>query len=146
MLTILPPPPLTISRAQACATRNAPVRLIEMILFHSSRPISRNGVFPPTPALLIRMSMRPRASTVDLTMADTEAGSATLTATGTARPPCFSRPAVASSAPSRLISAMTTVAPSRTNALAIASPMPRAPPVMTATLSLSRMTVSSLSS
>src|SRR5689334_8203875 len=66
---------------------------MEMILLHSSRPISRNGVLPPIPALLTRMSMRPNASRTDATMADTDAGSATLTATATARPPCCLRPA-----------------------------------------------------
>src|SRR5688572_16962736 len=39
--------------------------------------------------------------------------------------PCCLRLATASSAPSRLMSAITTAAPSRTNVLAIASPMPR---------------------
>src|SRR4051812_33765800 len=112
-----------------------------MILFHSSRPSSRNGVLPPTPALLMRMSMPPNASRVDPTMADTDVGSATLTVIGTARPPCCLRPAAASSAPSRLISAMATAAPSRTKVLAIASPMPRAPPVITATLPSTRIAV-----
>jgi hypothetical protein len=82
---------------------------MEMILFHSSRPISRNGVLPPIPALLMRISMRPNASRTDATMADTDAGSATLTAT--ARPPCCLRLAAASSAPSWLMSAITTAAP-----------------------------------
>src|SRR5215470_13168071 len=48
ILTILPPPDFTISRATACATRNAPVRLMPMIRFHSSRLVSRKGVLPPT--------------------------------------------------------------------------------------------------
>ena len=117
------------------------MRLMPMILFHSSRPISRNGVLPPTPALLTRMSMPAERVEGDPTIAETEAGSATLTVTGMARPPCSPRAAAAASAPSRLMSAMATAAPSRTNALAIASPMPRAPPVITATLPSSRIAV-----
>ncbi len=90
----------------------------------------------PTPALLQSTWHAPKRSYTASARASTEASSLTSVRTAvTAAPPVESSPAAAASAGSSM-SAMTTVMPWATKALARASPIPLAPPVTTATLPL----------
>src|SRR6185503_911249 len=95
------------------------------------------------PALLTRISTRPKASTAALTIASAFFGSVIESVEATASPPAFSMAATVSCAgpssrpePVRLapMSHTTTRAPSAAIACAMARPMPRPPPVTMATL------------
>src|SRR5215813_11602687 len=90
------------------------------------------------PALEIRISSRPKVSIVLATQASVCASLVTSTATPIARlaPPSS---AATASAPFWLRSAITTLAPSRANSMAMSLPMPLAAPVTMATLFSSRM-------
>src|SRR5256885_7776404 len=89
---------------------------------------------PSMPALLWRMSSRPKLSTAVASMRWMSALLAT--SVWTARQPSPRRLATSSWAPE--MSAATTLAPSRWNASAVAAPMPEPAPVTTATLPSSR--------
>src|SRR5271166_6481202 len=95
------------------------------------------------PALLTRMSSRPKCATVAATVASIEACSVMSSLTPRAFGP---RAEATAFAPGSLRSAMTTLAPSLTQRSAIALPMPRAAPVMMATLSVIFMSASLLAS
>jgi hypothetical protein len=96
---------------------------------------------PPMPTLLTRMSSRPQASTVALTEAALETGSAASAAATIDVPPSASIIALVASAHSFIASSNATLAPSRASNMAAALPLPmpssREPaPVTIATLSL----------
>ena len=82
------------------------------------------------PATLSTASTRPNCSTAAAIMASTSASWVTSQCTGRTSPPTSA--AVSCSAP--LMSAATTLAPSRTKTLTDALPMPDPAPVITATL------------
>ena len=95
-------------------------------------------------ALLTTMSMPPKRAAVCSIAAFTAASSRTSTASGSARPPAFSISAAAVwMVPSSLgcgstvLAAMAILAPSAAALSAIASPMPREPPVMNSVLPFS---------
>src|SRR5262245_16531723 len=101
-----------------------------MTLRHSSTAVSQVvALAPAMPALLMRMSMRPRARMLAWCAAATEAGSATSQAIAVTSPPRASAVLVAS-AVSR--SQMAMRAPERRKRSVIALPNPWAPPVTTA--------------
>ena len=107
-----------------------------MTLSQSSSVISATGVNrgPTMPALFTAQSRRPNLSTADLTMRSTS--SARLTSAGTkcaSLPSAMIRCTTCSLCSTRL-AAMTTLAPSRANFSAVASPSPELPPVTSATL------------
>src|SRR5712691_2842160 len=85
------------------------------------------------PALLTRMSSRPKRSTVCRTMSWQDAGSATSSATKALRAPDATSPATAASDFSRLRAAMTTAAPAAARPSAMPRPIPPLPPVTIAT-------------
>ena len=90
------------------------------------------------PALLTRMSMRPKRSTVPSMIDSTPSRVFTSALMKWSRsPPPISWRACSPFSAERPL--MTTEAPSRWNASAIARPMPRVPPVMAATLPSSSM-------
>src|SRR3989454_8607701 len=95
------------------------------------------------PALLTSTSTRPNVASVACTARCTSASSVTLPGTASARPPA----AVIESAVSSRISlrrpVVVTLAPSRANVVAMAAPVPVPPPLTMATLSASRIEVSS---
>src|SRR3954471_15564583 len=93
------------------------------------------------PALLKMTSSLPKTSTARCTAASTWLYTDTSTWAAAANPglPSPSISATTFSACSRLMSATTTLAPSRTNEWTVARPMPLAPPVMSATLPCKRM-------
>src|SRR6266478_947770 len=85
------------------------------------------------PALLTRMSRRPKRSTVSRTSAWHEAGSATSSAIKALGAPSAVNAATAASDLSRLRAATTIAAPAAARPRAMPSPIPPLPPVTTAT-------------
>src|SRR6185503_6617621 len=126
----------------AClAQRNAPVTFTASVRSQSARSMSTTrSVGPPTPALLTRMSSPPSSASVAATTDFTAASSATSASAVATRPPALRISAAVASSVSRRVAASITAAPSETKRSAIARPMPRPPPVMSATLPLSRFT------
>src|SRR5262249_13679811 len=118
-------------RAAARAHRNTPVRLTWTTLSQSPSGWSTAGWRSPIPAPATRMSIPPCRAAIALIAASTAASSPTSAASAEAISPS-SRAAASAAAASRSTSA--TAAPARTKISAVARPMPRAPPVTTATL------------
>src|ERR1039457_6900323 len=98
------------------------------------------------PALLTRMSIRPKASTTLSMAASTCTSLVTSMATAIARPPSRLSSASARWAPAESRSAMASLAPAREKVRAICLPIPLAAPVTTATLSLRRISLISMRS
>jgi len=93
--------------------------------------------------LLTSTSTRPNVPSVACTARWTSASSVTLPGTASAWPPAA---AISSATPSRISlrrPVIVTLAPSRANVAAMAAPIPVPPPVTIATLSASRIEVSS---
>src|SRR5665647_2074111 len=134
-LTMRPAPRGTIVRATAWVTKNRPLRLTSIIASQSASVTSRASWLAPRPALLTRMSMRPRSATRRCTAGSMLARSVTSSSTATARPPatrtCSTRPVT--SAAERAPAA--TVAPAAARARTRSCPMPREAPVTRATWS-----------
>ena len=143
ILMILPPPPcFTIWRAAAWEQRNGPVKSTAIIFCQRSRGNSRNGRLNSMPALLTRMSIRPKVDTAWSIRFWTCTGSDTSAWTATLRPPAaviFC--SVSSAVPGLPTKSTTTAAPSFANFTERACPMPLAAPVTMATLPCSLMTV-----
>src|SRR6266404_1352398 len=135
VLTIAPPPCLSIRGISYLMHRKTPRRSMLMIRSHSSSSTSAVGTnfFGSTPALLKATSSRPKASTVLCRAALTSSPRVTSHLTASARPPCSSIMRAVSWLPCSDTSATTTLAPSRANASAAARPMPLAAPVTNAT-------------
>src|ERR1700686_677776 len=131
---ILPPPAAFIARWTACEHRNALVRLVLITLSHSAISSACGGLRILMPALLTRMSIRPRSRTVRSTMAATASLSVTSVATEIALTPRALSSATAainfvSWPPRTAISAPASASP-----CAMPRPMPPLPPVTIATL------------
>src|SRR6266478_2988834 len=117
----------------ACEKRNVPVRFVSITLFHCSSRISSTGAPQDVPALLIKMSIRPKLETVASTTAFTWSG--ILTSQPRANvftPSCFNSSA-ARSQRSFFRAHSTTFAPISAKPSAIWRPSPTEPPVMIAT-------------
>src|SRR5580700_8619907 len=102
--------------------------------------VCRIGCHQSAPALLMRMSRRPKRSIVASTIALTSSSWRTSTRTARADPPAASTSAAtvwmlpgSFSVPLSALPVITTAAPSRASRSAIARPMPRLDPVTTAT-------------
>src|SRR5215468_3573493 len=128
MLTMAPGCPAAISAAAtARPARNVPRRLTASTSSHSPGVRSSSGAILYTPAELTSTSAGPFSSpAARATAAATAPGSVTSQATGAA-----STPAALDRA-SALLSSSTTSAPSASSRRAQASPIPPAPPVMSA--------------
>jgi hypothetical protein len=113
-----------------------PSRFTDMIFRQWSRSTSSQAMNGTIAALFTSTSTLPNLSTVASTIACTSSGFET-----SARSPSPSpeRPPAADLAPSSLVSAITTDAPSSESFSAIALPIPCAPPVTMATRSFSFM-------
>jgi hypothetical protein len=120
----------------ALMAMNGPSRFTDMILRQWSRSTSSQATKGTIAALLTSTSTRPNRSTVASTIACTSSGCETSARTPSPSP---ERPAAAALAPSSLMSAIATAAPSSESFSAIALPMPCAPPVTRATRSFSFM-------
>ena len=129
-LTIEPPPLSSMARMPYFMPSSTPRRSTSRILSYSAIVTSATEPPLPMPATLSRMSTRPNVSTAACTIAATSSSRVTSTWQGTTASP--SSDAVSFSAP--LMSAASTLAPSRTKHRADALAMPDPAPVMTATL------------
>src|SRR5262245_13840987 len=130
-----PPPPWRMWGMACLQHRNTDVRLTSWTRRQTSMPVSRieSSSGGEIPALLKATCTPPYASTAVPNSAATWASS--VTSTGTNRPPTSSaalRPPASSTSPT------TTRAPSAARRRTDASPIPLAPPVTTATRSVSR--------
>ena len=131
---------LRISGTTACANRKIDLRLTAMRRSNSASSTSSMGRRTwLMPALLTRISIRPKASTVALTEASTSACWETSQRTAIA---LLLIKAAACRAASALMSTTATRAPSRANVSAMPLPKPDAAPVTSATLLSRRMAAS----
>src|SRR4051794_7523093 len=135
-----PQPRLTISRCAAREHRNAPLRCTAATESQSSSVILWIRLSRMIPALLTRISSEPSRRTISSTILSTSAATVILALIPIALTPCRAaiRAAVAS-APSPFRSATAIAAPSSASRSAVASPMPRAPPVTSATRASERL-------
>src|SRR5690242_4785428 len=137
---MLPPLPcLYIWRSAARVVRKAPSRWMASSCFHLANGNSSSGATIWMPALLTRMSRRPKALAALAMPASTCSSEVTSIATPMARRSAPPSSDAAASAPAWFRSAMATLAPSRRKVRAISLPMPLAAPVTTATRFLRRM-------
>src|SRR5512139_688804 len=129
-----------ICRLTVFVISQVPLRFTRRTASNSSSDIRMRRLSRVIPALLTRMSTRPRASRIRFTPASTWAGSLTSSISTIPLPPAASIAARVSRAPASLPTSLTTtVAPSAENASAIARPIPRAEPVTSATFPESRI-------
>src|SRR6266702_629856 len=131
---ILPPPACFITGWTACEHRNALVRLVVITLFHSASSSACGGLRMLMPALLTRMSIPPSSSLTRATIAATAALSVTSATTEMALAPLRSNSTTAAADFASLRPTIAIAAPASANPLAMPSPMPPLPPVITATL------------
>src|SRR5713101_4651154 len=137
---MLPPLPcLYICRSAARVVRKAPSRWMASSCFHLAKGKSSSGATIWMPALLTRMSRRPKVLIAFAMPASTCSSEVTSMATPMARRSDPPSSAAAASAPAWFRSAMATLAPSRTKVRAISLPIPLAAPVTTATRFFRRM-------
>src|SRR2546429_4303751 len=128
-LTMAPPPVGSMVRMPCLVPSMTPNRFTLMMRLYSSTLMSAIVPPPPRPATLSTASTLPNASSAAANMASTSSSLETSTWNGTNGSPSSS--AVSFSRP--LMSAPSTLAPSRTNTRADARAMPEPAPVMTAT-------------
>src|SRR5262245_20854413 len=133
MLMMRPYSCFNITCPAACENRNAPVRFASMTLCHFSSGIVSGASPHDSPALLIRMSMRPKAATVRSTTSCTWPLSDTSQmAPSTAKPRDRMAATVGVSHSSRRAHSIN-LAPASARPSAISCPRPREPPVTIAT-------------
>ena len=128
-----PRPRGSITRAAACAQKNAPLRFVSMVSRQSSSGSASDGPIIEVPALLTRMSSRFHplsAASANISAVDR---SRTSPAMPMASCPSLCRSRTTRSARSCDRALTTILAPSRAYAQAIASPMPMLEPVTMAT-------------
>src|SRR6266550_7878410 len=132
MLMIRPARRLLMPRAACLIIRNAPLKFVSRTASQSSSLMRNTRLSRRVPALFTRMSIGPRSRSTSATAASTCSPWATSHAYPRADAPSRCAAACAP-VPSRAITA--TFAPAVCSALAIACPMPRLPPVTSATFS-----------
>src|SRR5260370_17758533 len=126
-------PPLFMCFSAACVVTNAPRTLMSITRSISSSVVSSNVFGMAVPALFTRTSSRPNVATVFSTAALTalaSAASAWIAIAFRPTPSISLTTDAAASAP--FLYVMATFAPSAARRLAIAAPIPREPPVMSA--------------
>ena len=104
-----------------------------MVVSHTSSPSSLIGGRRLTPALLTRMSGSPNASTACSAAARTPARVLRSALVQAARQPSAVSSSTVAVSSASLRATITTLAPARARAVAMAWPMPELPPVTTAT-------------
>src|SRR5882672_545438 len=124
---------ITIAGMNACVQRNVPVAFTASTRFQSSSVILPSGALCAAPALLTRISTTPARRAAAWVRLCTLAASVTSHWTAHALPPPPRISAATFSMRSAVRAAMTMAAPSAARACAIAAPIPRPPPVTTAT-------------
>src|ERR1700730_12722071 len=130
-------PPSFMCFSAACVVASTPRRLMSITRSISSSVVSSNGFGMAVPALLTSTSSRPNVATVFSTALLTASTSAASAWIATAFPPlCSMALTTAEAALASLAYVMATLAPSLARRFAIAAPMPREPPVTSATFSV----------
>ena len=130
---MLPPPFLIIYGITYLFTKKIPVWLTPITLFHSSKVTSAGLLAPPPiPALASKQSILPNTLTTISILVLTSFSFDTSHLIPSTLPPNF----LLISRTLSLTSNKATLAPSISSLLALASPIPLAPPVITTTLSL----------
>src|SRR3984893_18351648 len=130
MLMMTPPPRATISRAAACATRNAALTLSPSSRSRVASSTSRKGCGRLRPALLTRMSSRRMSEKA----ARIAAVSVTSNGSACAFPPCDAISCATSSSSLGVRLTRISSAPAAASASAVARPIPRPAPVTSAVL------------
>src|SRR5262245_16803078 len=138
-LTMDPPPARRMGGITARVPRKTPVELTAMIFSQSARVVSSIRLPPPMPALLTRTLSFPYKRSASVTAAAQSDSLVTSRRTNVASPPTarISSTAVLPSASST--SPSTTFAPSFVNRRPASAPIPRAPPLISATFPSSLM-------
>ncbi len=137
---IEPDPCSRITADDSFVPSQAPTRCTSITARKSSMDILRMTASRVIPALLTMTSRDPKRSALERTSTSMSASEVTSQVSDTASAPAPRSFAAEASAWSRLMSAITTRAPSSAKAVAMASPMPCAAPVTTAVFSSSRPT------
>ena len=123
--------------------RNGALRCTSWMAVHCSSLILCNGPFHMYPALLTRMWMSPNSSSAAPMKRLGKSAAVTLPGKATAAPPPSLMARAAASASAESMSLTNTRAPSTASFRVTLRPMPRPPPVTSATLPLSRLMFSS---
>src|SRR5262249_11645813 len=135
LFTIEPPPRFNSSGIWYFMQSQTPVRFVATTRFQSSSVVSTIPATDPTrPALLNAQSRPPYSLTAFITRAWTSADLVTSARRYPASPPLALIAATVFSHPDTSMSPITTLAPSRAKANAVARPIPDAPPVTITTL------------
>src|SRR5215471_11587035 len=135
MLMIRPLPAGIMWASASCVRTNAPPRFTSIARHHSAAWACHNGpTGPPMPALLTRMSTVPSLRRSSVTAAVVALWSVTSATAAAAMPPArwISPTVAASSSPDRAISP--TAAPAPASRAPSSLPMPRPPPLTSATI------------
>src|SRR6202162_3895081 len=128
-------PPSFMWFSAAWVVANTPRMLMSITRSISSSVVSSNGFGMAVPALFTSTSSRPKAATAFSTAPLTALASAASAWIATAFPPASSMVLItAAAALESLAYVMATLAPSAARRFAIAAPIPREPPVTSATL------------
>src|SRR3954463_2482043 len=135
MLTIEPPPARFIAGMTVFIPRKTPIRLTSMTCRNSSRGVLAISLNFRMPALLTSTSTLPSSRSVCSTTDCHSSSDVTSRCTKRTRSPSSSASALPSSSSP---SAATTLAPSACSRRTSAAPIPRAPPLTSATLPVSR--------
>ena len=133
MLMMRPPPCLRMWPIARRARRIAPKSLRSKSACQVSSVTDSNTPVAEVPALLTRISMRPKASIAPATTRAQSSARLTSACIGATLPPAATICAATASSNSRPRATMTTLAPSAANITAVALPIPWVPPVTMAT-------------
>src|SRR5438270_5293325 len=133
MLTTRPHFASSMIGTTARMQKKAPVALTRSIASHMSSVVSDSLALPAMPALLTRISGSPRSFLTRMSMASTWLCSATSHRPAAARRPMARRAPAVSSSTSAFRPETATSAPACASETAMARPIPRPPPVMSAT-------------
>src|SRR6202795_439864 len=126
-------PPSFMCFSAACVVASTPRRVMSITRSISSSVVSSNVFGKAVPALLTSTSSRPNVATVFSTALLTASASAASAWIATAFPPsCSIALTTAEAALASFAYVIATFAPSAARRLAMAAPMPREPPVMSA--------------
>src|SRR5262245_52455704 len=144
MLTIDPPPARRRAGMAALVPRKTPLAFTSITRSHSAAVVSSSRPAPPTPALLTSTSSFPKRRSAVATARSQSLSLVTSSLTNTASPPLAPIPAATAAPSASRMSPMTIRAPSCAKSRASTAPIPRAPPLIRATLPASLIAASLL--